>query len=85
MADGPKAVQVAASWVGAEDLPVQFANAFAAVVGPNAVFLTIGSVVPPEIPGVTEEDREAQMSALTTLALTATRSPVSYTLTAETR
>ncbi len=65
MADGPKAIQIAASWVGADDLPVQFANAFAGVVGPNAIFLNIGSVVPPGIIGATEEEREAQVRSLT--------------------
>lgn len=37
------------SWVGLEDLPVPFANAFSGVVGPNAVFINIGSSVPPAI------------------------------------
>jgi hypothetical protein len=64
MADGPQAYEIEASWVGAEDLPVQFANAFAGVVGPNAAFLDIGSVVPPAINGATQEEREAQMQAI---------------------
>lgn len=70
MTDGPKAIQVAASWVGAEDLPVQFANAFAGVVGPNAVFLNVGSLVPPSITGATEEEREAQVRSLTYVPIT---------------
>jgi hypothetical protein len=65
MADGPKAVEIAGSWIGAEDLPVHFANAFVGVVGPNAIFLNIGSFVPPNIVGDTEEEREAQARALT--------------------
>jgi hypothetical protein len=36
-----------AAWVGAEDLPVHFANTFSATVGENAIFLDIGSMVPP--------------------------------------
>lgn len=35
------------AWIGAEDLPVQFANVFTGVVGTNAVFVNIGSAVPP--------------------------------------
>lgn len=65
MADGPKAIEVAGSWIGADDLPVHFANAFVGVVGPNAIFLNIGSVVPPNIVGSTDEEREAQVRALT--------------------
>jgi hypothetical protein len=65
MADGPQAVEVPLSWIGAEDLPVHFANAFAGVVGPNAIFFYIGSVVPPSITGATEEERQAQVSSLT--------------------
>jgi hypothetical protein len=65
MASTPKQVQVAAAWVGAEDLPLQFANAFGGIVGPNAVFLNIGSVVPPGISGMTEQEREEQIRSLT--------------------
>lgn len=43
-----------AAWIGAEDLPVEFANAFSGTVGPNAVFVNIGSMVPPVIE--TDED-----------------------------
>jgi hypothetical protein len=38
-----------AAWIGAEELPVHFANAFGATAGPNAVFLLAGSMVPPEV------------------------------------
>jgi hypothetical protein len=65
MADDPRAIEVPGSWIGAEELPVQFANAFAGVVGPNAVFLNIGSVVPPGIVGDTEEELEAAARSLT--------------------
>ncbi len=65
MADGVEALEVPGSWVGADDLPVHFANAFIGVVGPNAIFLNIGSFVPPSIVGDTEEDREAQVRSLT--------------------
>jgi hypothetical protein len=33
-------------WIGTEDLPVHFANAFGVGVGPNAIFLLVGSMVP---------------------------------------
>ncbi len=69
MPDGRDANEIEASWVGAEDLPVQFANAFAGVVGPNAAFLDIGSVVPPSISAPTQEEREAQLRAITFLPI----------------
>ncbi len=65
MADSPQGLEVAASWIGLEDLPVHFANAFAGVVGPNAVFVNIGSLVPPSILGATQEQREAEARAIT--------------------
>jgi hypothetical protein len=33
-------------WIGAEELPVHFANAFGVAVGANAIFLLVGSTVP---------------------------------------
>ena len=54
MSDGPEPIELDAAFVGAEELPVQFANAFTGVVGPNAIFLDIGSMVPPLIE--TEDD-----------------------------
>ena len=65
MAESPKAIEVPGSWIGTEDLPVHYANAFTGAVGPNAVFLSFGSFVPPNVGGETEEEREAQAQALT--------------------
>jgi hypothetical protein len=39
--------EIPTPWIGTEDLPVHFANAFGAAAGPNAIFLLFGSVVPP--------------------------------------
>jgi hypothetical protein len=64
MVDDPQAIEIAASWIGVEDLPVHFANAFAGLVGPNAVFVNIGSMVPPSIAGATQEEREAQARSI---------------------
>ncbi len=64
MADKPTGVEVAASWIGLEDLPVHFANAFAGVIGPNAVFVNVGSLVPPSIVGTTQEQREAEARSI---------------------
>lgn len=44
------------AWIGAEELPVEFANVFTGVVGANAVFVNIGSAVPPIVE--TEEQLE---------------------------
>ena len=34
------------AWIGAEDLPVHFANTFGVAAGTNAIFLLFGSTVP---------------------------------------
>lgn len=47
MPDQPQEPEIA--WVGAEDLPVEFANIFSAVIGENAIFLNLGSMVPPTV------------------------------------
>ncbi len=64
MTDDPTAIEIQGSWIGAEELPVHFANAFVGVVGPNAVFVNVGSFVPPTIMGDTAAEREAQAAAL---------------------
>jgi hypothetical protein len=65
VADGPQQIQIPTTWVGAEDVPVQFANAFAGVVAPGEIFLNVGSLVPPAIVGRTQEEREAQLRTIT--------------------
>lgn len=64
MADGAKQIQIPTSWVGAEDVPVQFANAFGGVVGPNEIFVLIGSYVPPPVAGQTQEERDASIRSI---------------------
>lgn len=54
MPDDAQQIELESSWIGADELPVHFANAFTGVVGPNAIFVTIGSQVPPAIES--EED-----------------------------
>lgn len=54
MPDDPQFHEPEATWVGLEDKPLEFANTFSGIVGPNAVFVNIGSAVPPAIE--TEED-----------------------------
>jgi hypothetical protein len=49
MPDIPQPVELQPAWIGADDLPVHFANAFAITIGPNAIFLNLGSQVPPAI------------------------------------
>jgi hypothetical protein len=60
----PAQIELPNAWVGAEELPVHFANAFGAVVGPHTIFLNIGSVVPPSIAGATDDERRAEVQAL---------------------
>lgn len=59
MAKAPEEIELDQAWIGAEDLPVHFANAFAAVPGPNAIFINVGSQVPPEVSS--EKDLERLM------------------------
>jgi hypothetical protein len=39
-------------WIGPEELPVHFANAFGVSAGSNAIFVLFGSVVPPAAEGI---------------------------------
>lgn len=56
--------QVPLVWVGVDDLPVQFVNQFVAVVQPNEVFLTIGTLTPPAIMGDSIEERREQAESI---------------------
>jgi hypothetical protein len=38
--------EIPTPWIGIEDLPVHFANAFGVTPAPNAIFLMLGSVTP---------------------------------------
>jgi hypothetical protein len=53
----PEPIELETAWIGADDLPVHFANAFTGVVGPTAVFITIGSQVPPAIESREDAER----------------------------
>ena len=57
MSEDPQPVELEQVWVGAEDLPVHFANAFTGVVGPNAIFLVLGSQLPPAVSSEEEFER----------------------------
>ncbi len=59
MAEEPPArIEIPVVWVGADEVPVFFANQFVAQVDRGEVFLTIGQLVPPAIIGSGEEARE---------------------------
>ncbi len=81
MPDAQQLIQIPTVWIGAEDVPVPFANVFVGVVAPNEIFLNVGSLVPPAITGATPEERETQARTITyipvkpiaRLALTPTR------------
>jgi hypothetical protein len=60
MTEEPDSIQVPIVWIGAEELPVLFANQFVAQVEHGEVFLTVGQMTPPVILGATEEERRAQ-------------------------
>jgi hypothetical protein len=66
MADAgePIEIQVPSSWVGVEDLPITFANAFVGIVAPHEIFFNIGSFSPPAITGATSEEREQQVRSV---------------------
>lgn len=50
-------IEVPIVWVGADELPVLYANQFVAQVDRDEVFLTVGQMLPPPILGATEADR----------------------------
>jgi hypothetical protein len=41
-------VQIPVVWVGADDLSVHHVNQFVSTVSPHEVFLTLGTIVPPQ-------------------------------------
>jgi hypothetical protein len=43
----PTEQNIPTPWIGAEELPVHFANAFGVAPAPHAIFLLFGSVMPP--------------------------------------
>jgi hypothetical protein len=61
MPEQPEQPEIA--WVGADELPVEFANIFSIVLGEQAVFLNLGSLVPPTI------ESEEQLAAFRFLAV----------------
>jgi hypothetical protein len=46
MPNVPQHEEVATAWIGVEELPVHFVNAFGVMPAPNALFLLFGSVMP---------------------------------------
>lgn len=56
MSIDPHPIEPEPAWIGTEDLPIHFANTFSGVIGPNAVFVDLGSMMPPAIGS--EEDLE---------------------------
>jgi hypothetical protein len=55
--------RVPLAWVGADDLPIQFANQFVAQHLDDQFLITIGQVFPPPVLG-TPEERAAQVAQL---------------------
>ncbi len=55
--DDPDRIQVPVAWIGADEVPVLFANQFIAQIDRGEIFLTVGQLVPPPIMGATEEER----------------------------
>lgn len=57
----PEPLNLSVAWLGADDLPAMFANAFLFQVNDEDIFLTAGTVAPPVFPNETspEERREA--------------------------
>lgn len=50
--------EIPVSWVGAEELPILYANQFVGQVHEDTFFLTIGQLVPPALIGTPEEQAE---------------------------
>jgi hypothetical protein len=56
MSIDPHSFEPEQAWIGTEDLPIHFANTFSGRIGPNAIFIDLGSMMPPAIES--EEDLE---------------------------
>lgn len=61
--DPGEPIQLALAWVGVEEMPLTYVNAFIGQVNNGEVFLTIGSVVPPPLLGTPEQIREQAVRA----------------------
>jgi hypothetical protein len=57
MPETPEPLEIEPAWIGTDELPVHFANTFAITLGPNAIFLNLGSQVPPAIGSQDDLDR----------------------------
>jgi hypothetical protein len=63
-ADDPTGIAVPIIWLGVEDVPILYANAFVGQFDPqtaDSVILTVGQMTPPAIMGATPEEREEQV------------------------
>ncbi len=58
MADEPETFTAQVAWIGADDVPVLFANQFVVQIDRGEVFVTIGQLVPPALLGTEEQRRE---------------------------
>lgn len=69
----PQGISVPLSWVVSDDLPINYVNQFIGQApAREEIILTFGHVVPPAIVGVTEEERRAQVEALSFVPVIAT-------------
>jgi hypothetical protein len=61
--DEPQGVAVPIVWLGPEDVPILYANAFVSQFDPqtmDSLILTVGQLTPPAIIGATPEERLEQ-------------------------
>jgi hypothetical protein len=61
--DEPRGISVPITWLGPEDVPILYANAFVSQFDPqnfDSLILTVGQMTPPAIMGATPEEREEQ-------------------------
>jgi predicted GNAT superfamily acetyltransferase len=63
----PEGVEVPIAWMGPEDVPILFANAFVAQFDQtlDAFILTIGQMTPPALIGASPEELRAQAEQIT--------------------
>ena len=80
MNDEPEGTQVPIVWVGAEDVPILYANTFICqfdTTAPGGFIMTVGQLTPPALIGTPDEVREqaehlsfVQVRALARMAFT---------------
>lgn len=66
-AEEPGSVTLPLVWLGPEDVPILYCNAFVSQFDPqtmDSIIVTVGQLTPPAISGATNDEREEQLRSV---------------------